>query len=113
MVSFVTDVEDLDVEPDAPAKVVIDEVSGVMVMGDDVRISTVAIAQGNLTITVQETPQVSQPAPFSQGQTTVVAAIARSRSTRRRARSCCWSAAAPRCRPWSPASTRWASRRAT
>ncbi len=71
MVSFVTDVEDLDVSPESPAKVVIDEVSGVVVMGADVRISQVAIAQGNLTISVQETPQVSQPAPFSQGQTTV------------------------------------------
>ena len=71
MVSFVTEIEDLDVAPEAPAKVVIDEVSGVVVMGADVRISQVAIAQGNLTISVQETPQVSQPAPFSQGQTTV------------------------------------------
>ena len=50
---------------------VIDEVAGVVVMGDDVRISTVAIAQGNLTISVQEIPQVSQPLPFSQGRTTV------------------------------------------
>jgi flagellar P-ring protein FlgI len=72
MAGFVTDVEDLDVDPEAPAKVVIDEVSGVVVMGSDVRISEVAIAQGNLTITVTETPQVSQPAPFSQGVTTVV-----------------------------------------
>ena len=72
MVSFVTSVENLQVEPDAPAKVVIDEVAGVVVMGDEVRISTVAIAQGNLTITVEEQPRVSQPAPFSQGQTTVV-----------------------------------------
>jgi len=71
MVSFVTDVEDLDVDPEAPAKVVIDEVSGVVVMGSDVRISQVAIAQGNLTISVQETPQVSQPLPFSQGTTQV------------------------------------------
>jgi len=71
MVSFVTDVEDLDVSPESPAKVVIDEVSGVVVMGADVRISQVAIAQGNLTISVQETPQVSQPAPFSQGTTQV------------------------------------------
>jgi flagellar P-ring protein precursor FlgI len=71
LVGFVTTLEQLEVEPDAPAKVVIDEVAGVVVMGQDVRISTVAIAQGNLTITVQETPQVSQPAPFSQGQTTV------------------------------------------
>lgn len=72
MVGFVTDVEDLDVDPEAPAKVVIDEVSGVVVMGADVRISQVAIAQGNLTITVTETPKVSQPLPFSQGTTTVV-----------------------------------------
>ena len=71
MVSFVTEIEDLDVAPESPAKVVIDEVSGVVVMGADVRISQVAIAQGNLTISVQETPQVSQPAPFSQGTTTV------------------------------------------
>jgi flagellar P-ring protein precursor FlgI len=72
MMPFVTAVEQLEVEPDAPAKVVIDEVAGIVVMGDEVRISTVAIAQGNLTISVQETPQVSQPAPFSQGQTTTV-----------------------------------------
>jgi flagellar P-ring protein precursor FlgI len=72
MAGFMTAVEDLEVDPEAPAKVVIDEVSGVVVMGSDVRISTVAIAQGNLTITVTETPQVSQPAPFSQGKTEVV-----------------------------------------
>jgi len=72
MTSFVAQVENLSVEPDAAAKVVIDEVAGVIVMGENVRISTVAIQQGNLTITVQETPAVSQPAPFSQGQTKVV-----------------------------------------
>ena len=72
MTSFVAQVENLGVEPDAPAKVVIDEVAGVIVMGENVRVSTVAIQQGNLTITVQETPAVSQPAPFSQGQTKVV-----------------------------------------
>jgi flagellar P-ring protein precursor FlgI len=71
MASFVADVENLYVDPDDAAKVVIDEVAGVIVMGDNVRISTVAIQQGNLTITVNESPQVSQPAPFSQGQTTV------------------------------------------
>jgi flagellar P-ring protein precursor FlgI len=71
MVSFLTTVEQMEVEPDNAARVVIDEVSGVIVMGADVRISTVAIAQGNLTISVQEQPQVSQPAPFSQGRTTV------------------------------------------
>ena len=72
MVNFVTVVEQMEVEPDSPARVVIDEVSGVIVMGSEVRISTVAIAQGNLTISVQETPTVSQPLPFSQGQTTTV-----------------------------------------
>ncbi len=72
MISFVTAIENLEVEPDSPAKVIIDEVAGVIVMGDDVRISQVAIAQGNLTISVQETPAVSQPAPFSQGRTAVV-----------------------------------------
>ena len=72
MMSFVTAIEQIPIEPDAPAKVVIDEVSGVVVMGENVKVSTVAIAQGNLTITVQETPQVSQPAPFSQGTTTTV-----------------------------------------
>ena len=64
--------EDLRVEPDNPAIVVIEEASGTIVMGANVRISTVAIAQGNLTIRVTETPQVSQPAPFSNGTTTVV-----------------------------------------
>ena len=73
IVTLLTDVEQLRIEPDSPAKVVIDEQSGVIVMGSNVRISTVAIAQGNLTIRVTETPQVSQPQPFSQqGQTQVV-----------------------------------------
>jgi flagellar P-ring protein precursor FlgI len=70
---LLTDIEQVKVDPDEPAKVIIDENSGVIVMGADVRISTVAIAQGNLTIRVQETPQVSQPAPFSNtGQTVQV-----------------------------------------
>ena len=72
LVGFVTTLEQLEVEPDAPAKVVIDEVAGVVVMGQDVRVSTVAIAQGNLTISVQESPAVSQPEPFSRGGETVV-----------------------------------------
>ncbi len=65
-------IEDLRVEPDNSATVIVDEASGVIVMGDNVRISTVAIAQGNLTIRVTETPQVSQPGPLSNGTTTVV-----------------------------------------
>lgn len=73
VVALLTEIEQLRVEPDLPARVVIDESSGVIVMGDDVRVSRVAIAQGNLTISVNETPQVSQPSPFSNtGQTTVV-----------------------------------------
>jgi flagellar P-ring protein precursor FlgI len=72
VVGLLTDVEQLKVNPDEPAKVVVDENSGVIVMGADVRISTVAIAQGNLTIRVTETPQVSQPNPLSQGTTQVV-----------------------------------------
>ncbi len=72
IVDLITDIEQLAVEPDLPAKVVIDEATGIIVMGQDVRVSTVAVAQGNLTVTVTETPEVSQPAPFSRGQTTVV-----------------------------------------
>jgi len=54
------------------ARVIIDERAGVIVMGQDVRISTVAIAQGNLTISINETPQVSQPNAFAQQGDTVV-----------------------------------------
>lgn len=73
MVAFITDIEQLRVRPDQLARVVIDEQSGVIVMGANVRISTVAIAQGNLTIRITETPQVSQPSPFAaQGQTQTV-----------------------------------------
>lgn len=72
MFGFVTSIEQLEVEPDNAAKVVIDEVAGVIVMGDAVRISTVAIQQGNLTISVQEQPAVSQPNGFSRGGETVV-----------------------------------------
>ena len=72
VVNFLADVEQLKVEPDQIAKVVIDESSGVIVIGQNVRIDPVAVAQGNLTIRVSETPQVSQPAPFSRGGETVV-----------------------------------------
>ena len=65
LVSLITDIEQLRVEPDQPARVVIDEQNGVIVMGENVRISTVAIAQGALTVHITETPQVSQPNPFS------------------------------------------------
>lgn len=72
IVDMLTDVEQLVIEPDQVAKVVIDEHTGTIVMGKEVRVSTVAVAQGNLTLLVTETPEVSQPAPFSDGVTTVV-----------------------------------------
>jgi flagellar P-ring protein precursor FlgI len=72
VVKLLTEIEQLQVEPDEAAKIVIDERSGIIVMGRDVRVSMVAVAQGNLTVTITETPEVSQPAPFSRGQTAVV-----------------------------------------
>jgi flagellar P-ring protein precursor FlgI len=72
VVALLTEIEQLQVEPDLAAKIIIDERSGIIVMGRDVRVSMVAVAQGNLTVTISETPQVSQPAPFSQGRTKVV-----------------------------------------
>src|SRR6201986_1477966 len=72
VVAFLTEIEQLQVEPDLPAKIVIDERSGIIVMGRDVRVATVAVAQGNLTVTISESPQVSQPAPFSRGRTRTV-----------------------------------------
>jgi flagellar P-ring protein FlgI len=72
VVALLTEIEQLQVEPDLAAKIVIDERSGIIVMGRDVRVSMVAVAQGNLTVTISETPQVSQPNPFSRGTTQVV-----------------------------------------
>ena len=72
VVAMLTEIEQLQVEPDEAAKIVIDERSGVIVIGRDVRVSTVAVAQGNLTVTISEAPQVSQPAPFSRGRTVTV-----------------------------------------
>jgi flagellar P-ring protein precursor FlgI len=71
-VGFLADIEQLRVQPDQVARVVIEEASGTIVMGANVRVSTVAIAQGNLTIRITETPQVSQPNALAQGQTVVV-----------------------------------------
>ena len=65
LVDLMTEIEQLRVQPDQIARVVIDEVSGTIVIGANVRISTVAIAQGNLTIRITETPQVSQPGAFA------------------------------------------------
>ena len=72
MVDFVATVESLDVQPDAVAKVVLNERTGTIVIGDQVRIATVAVSHGNLSLVIKETPQVSQPAPMSRGGETVV-----------------------------------------
>ena len=71
VVAFLTEIEQLQVDPDLAARIVIDERSGVIVMGRDVRVSTVAVAQGNLTVTISESAQVSQPNAFSRGRTVV------------------------------------------
>ncbi len=70
--SLLAELEQLPVEPDQPARIVIDEGAGIIVMGEKVRISKVAVAQGNLTVRVTEAPQVSQPQPFSDGTTVEV-----------------------------------------
>jgi flagellar P-ring protein precursor FlgI len=71
-VRFLAEVGELTVEPDTPARVVINERTGTVVIGRSVQISTVAVTHGNLTVRITERPVVSQPAPFSQGQTVVV-----------------------------------------
>ena len=71
VVAFLTEIEQLQVEPDLSAKIIIDERSGIIVMGRDVRVATVAVAQGNLTVSISESPQVSQPGPLSRGRTVV------------------------------------------
>lgn len=65
-------VENILVQPERKARVVVDQRSGTIVMGDDVRISRVAVSQGNLTLRIEESPLVVQPNPFSEGQTLVV-----------------------------------------
>lgn len=72
VIDFVATVEMLDVLPDAIAKVVLNERTGTIVMGERVRISTVAVSHGNLSLVIKETPQVSQPAPLSSGGETKV-----------------------------------------
>ncbi|MDY6971869.1 MAG: flagellar basal body P-ring protein FlgI [Thermodesulfobacteriota bacterium] len=68
-VRLVTLIEGLGVKPDTTAKVVVNERTGTVVVGKDVRISTIAIAHGNLSIEVKEGAVVSQPLPFSEGET--------------------------------------------
>lgn len=71
IVDLLTDIEQLIVQTDQTAKIVIDENSGIIVMGKDVRVSSVAVAQSNLTVTIAENPEVVQPNPLTLGQTAV------------------------------------------
>ena len=112
VVELLTEIEQLQVEPDQPAKIVIDERSGVIVMGRDVRVSMVAVAQGNLTVTITETPQVSQPAALLARQTVVVPRT-QIGVTEGRQEARLGAATACRCSTLSTASTRSASARAT
>ncbi len=72
VVPLLASLENLEIIPDSVAKVVLDERNGTVVMGANVRLSTVAVAHGNLMVRIKEKPRVSQPLPFSEGSTTVV-----------------------------------------
>ena len=75
MTEFIAAVEDLEVEVDAPARIVVNERTGTIVMGKNVRIAPVAILHGNLSVEIKTKLQVSQPGPLSQGKTEVVPEI--------------------------------------
>ena len=72
IVDLMTKVEQLQIQPDTVAKVVIDESTGIVVIGKDVKINRLAIAQGNLTIKITDVPFVSQPEPFTLGEPIIV-----------------------------------------
>ena len=72
LIEFVADLERLEVNPDVTARVVMNERTGTIVMGENVRISSVAVSHGNLTVVVKESPKVSQPREFGNGSTVVV-----------------------------------------
>jgi flagellar P-ring protein precursor FlgI len=71
LVSLVASVEQIDIQPDTRAKVILDERTGTVVLGENVKISSVAIAHGNLSVQIKESKAVSQPTPFSEGRTVV------------------------------------------
>ncbi|SBW00406.1 flagellar basal body P-ring protein [uncultured delta proteobacterium] len=72
LVPLMASLENIEVMPDAAARVVVDEKTGTVILGRDVRISRVAVAHGNLQVVVSEGADVSQPAPFGQGTTVAV-----------------------------------------
>jgi len=69
MVDMVASLEQIEIQPDMEAKIILSERTGTVIMGNDVRISPVAIAHGNLSVQIKEKTEVSQPAPLSQGET--------------------------------------------
>ncbi|HXG48540.1 MAG TPA: flagellar basal body P-ring protein FlgI [Methylomirabilota bacterium] len=71
-VDFIARIEAVEVTPDTPARIVINERTGTIVATAQIRIAACAVSHGNLTITIANTPEVSQPAPFSQTGETVV-----------------------------------------
>ncbi len=70
--AFLAEIEQLEVMPDVPARVVINERTGTVVVGGNVKILPAAVAHGNLSVEIRSEPIVSQPAPFSQGETVVL-----------------------------------------
>ena len=70
--ALLAQIEHIAIQPDQPARIIIDEKSGTIVVGADVKLDMVAVTHGNLTVRVTETPTVSQPNPFSNGRTVVV-----------------------------------------
>ncbi|MDR3349133.1 MAG: flagellar basal body P-ring protein FlgI [Acidaminococcales bacterium] len=71
IVGFIASIEEISVDPDQAAKVVLNERTGTVVMGGNVGISEVAVSQGGLTVTITKSTEVSQPGPFTPGQTVV------------------------------------------
>ncbi len=71
MVPLMASLENIDISPDGKAKVIVDEKTGTVVLGQDVRLTKVAVAHGNLQIVVSESQNVSQPGPFSDGETVI------------------------------------------
>ena len=71
MVPLMASLENIDISPDGKAKVIVDEKTGTVVLGQDVRLTKVAVAHGNLQIVVSESQTVSQPGPFSDGETVI------------------------------------------
>lgn len=86
VIEFISGIENLEVEADRTARVIINERTGTVVMGKQVRVSPVAIMHGNLTVEIQTKLDVSQPAPFSQGKTTVTPDV-ETKATEQRAKN--------------------------